>query len=290
MVCTGNPAQDESHFGAQDLMEYGTTRLDGATRGWLARALDATADRNGSVFRAVTAGDRVDRSLRGAPALGLPSIRGFGLERSVHAARRPERMLRAEYRGRSAVAATGLRTLDAIDRLGAVPGSRDPDPLARSLADVATLLDRQLGVEVVTVNVYGWDTHSAIGTHAAGRMRDLLAALDGHLGAFQAELDWRALADVTTVVMTEFGRRFDENGSGGADHGNGMHMFVLGGQVRGGRVLGRWAPPVDDHGARNVARTTDFRTVLGEITTKVLGVPAATVFPGYHATPLGLFA
>ena len=94
VVCTGNPAQDESHFGAQDLMEYGTTRLDGATRGWLARALDATADRNDSVFRAVTAGDRVDRSSRRA-GLGLPSIRGFGLERRVHAARRPDRMLRA---------------------------------------------------------------------------------------------------------------------------------------------------------------------------------------------------
>lgn len=290
VVCTGNPAQDESHFGAQDLMEYGTTQLDGATHGWLARALDATAERSNSVFRAVTVGYRVDRSLRGTPAIGLPSIEDFELARQARVTRRPERMLRAEYRGRSDVATTGVRTLDAVEELAAVPGSRDSHRLAQTFSDVVNLFDHHLGVEVVTVNLYGWDTHVAMGTPDAGRMRDLLDEFDVHLGAFQAELDRRALSDVTTVVMTEFGRRFDENGSGGTDHGTGMHMFVLGGSVRGGRIVGRWARPVEDQTARNVARTTDFRDVLSEITTRVLGVPAATVFPGHRATPLGLFA
>src|SRR4029078_13084208 len=98
--------------------------------------------RSDSVSRAVPAGDRFDRSLRGTPALGLPSIHGFGLVRRAHAVARPERMLRHGSRGRSAVEPTGIRPLDATDRLRAVPGSRDPDPLARSFADVATLLDQ----------------------------------------------------------------------------------------------------------------------------------------------------
>jgi len=290
VVCTGNPAQDESHFGAQDLMEYGETTAGSASRGWLARALDATARPSDSVFRAVTVGHRVDRSLRGTPAVGLSSIEGFGLAKPGRVGRRPEQMLRAGYRGASPVETTGIRTLDAIRRLGGVRGTRDPDRRGQHFTDAATLLAGDLGVDVVTVNIYGWDTHTEMGTHAAGRMRGLLAGLDAHLGAFQAELDRRGLTDVTTVVMTEFGRRFDENGSGGTDHGNGMHMLVLGGQVRGGQVLGRWGPPVDDQGARNVARTTDFRDVLGELVTGVLGVPAATVFPGHRVTPLGLLA
>ncbi len=144
---------------------------------------------------------------------------------------------------------------------------------------------------MVTVNIGGWDTHDNMGTTAAGEMRDLLAGLDGYLGTFQADLDARGLSDVTTVVMTEFGRRVAENGSVGTDHGFGAVMLVLGGRVNGGHVYGPWAGLSPDViGARgDVVPGVDFRNVLGDVAHDVLGVTSpATLFPGHTYARVGV--
>ncbi len=160
--------------------------------------------------------------------------------------------------------------------------------MKRTFADLATLLSLDVGLEVATINTYGWDTHANMGTHTAGLMRDLLSGLDDDLADFQADLDQRGVTDVTTIVMTEFGRRYDQNGTGGLDHGNGMVMFAMGAHVNGGQVHGTWAEPVVEHGARDVNATTDFRDVLGDVTDTLLGVSPGTVFPGWSYTPVGL--
>jgi uncharacterized protein (DUF1501 family) len=288
-VCVGHPAHDESHFGAQNLWEYGTTGVSGATTGWLARGLDATPG-SGSLFRAVSANNRVDLSLRGYPALGISSIAGFGLGGRSGLTEGLEPLLASEYLGISAVEQTGTRALDAIGQLGAVSGSTSGDPVRRAFRDLATLLDTDLGLEVATVNIDGWDTHANMGTHEAGVMRDLLAGLDGYLADFQADLDGRGVTDVTTLVMTEFGRRYDQNGSKGCDHGHGTAIFALGARVNGGQVYGTWEEPVVEHGARDVAATTDYRDVLGDVVTHVLGATPGAVFPGHSYSPVGLLS
>jgi uncharacterized protein (DUF1501 family) len=91
------------------------------------------------------------------------------------------------------------------------------------------------------------------------------------------------MADIVLVTMSEFGRTVKENGNTGTDHGHGDVMFVLGGSVRGGTIYGRWPglEPEQLFEQRDLAITTDFRDVLGELVSVHLGQKAEQVFPGY---------
>jgi uncharacterized protein (DUF1501 family) len=94
--------------------------------------------------------------------------------------------------------------------------------------------------------------------------------------------------NVTLVTMSEFGRTARENGTGGTDHGHANAMFVLGGQVRGGKVYGRWPGLADGqlNEGRDLAVTTDFRQVLGEAVTKSMGArDLDLVFPNARLQP-----
>ena len=103
---------------------------------------------------------------------------------------------------------------------------------------------------------------------------------------------WRDLGDsaenVTLVTMSEFGRTARENGTGGTDHGHANAMFVLGGNVKGGKVYGQW-PGLEDHQlneGRDLALTTDYRQVLGQLVDKTLGAAnLELVFPGAKLAP-----
>ncbi len=94
------------------------------------------------------------------------------------------------------------------------------------------------------------------------------------------------MKDVTVVVMSEFGRRLQENGGAGTDHGHGNVMFVMGGGIRGGQVYGEW-PGLEAgqlYGPGDLAITTDFRDVLGEVVLRRLGNERLEdIFPGYDA-------
>jgi uncharacterized protein (DUF1501 family) len=145
----------------------------------------------------------------------------------------------------------------------------------------------QRDVEAVARALTGWSLvgprERRSGNEVEGELPGLLAQLAGGLAALYHDLGDRAKR-VTIVTMSEFGRRVPENGSAGTDHGHGNSMFVLGGGVNGGKVYGEWptlAPEaLADPG--DLAITTDFRDVLGEIVQKRLANPKlAEVFPGY---------
>jgi uncharacterized protein (DUF1501 family) len=97
------------------------------------------------------------------------------------------------------------------------------------------------------------------------------------------------MADITVVTMSEFGRTVKENGDRGTDHGHANVMFVLGGDVRGGKVYGNW-PGLEReqlYEGRDLNVTTDFRSVLSELVQKQLGNREITsVFPGFADTRL----
>jgi len=122
-----------------------------------------------------------------------------------------------------------------------------------------------------------------------GQLANRLTDFSNSIAAF-----WRDMGDgaanITLVTMSEFGRTARENGTGGTDHGHANAMFVLGGQVKGGKVYGRWPGLNDDqlNEGRDLALTTDFRQVLGEVVTHALGAENLdTVFPGARLSPRG---
>lgn len=289
VVATGNAAGNRSHFLAQDLCEYGDEAVPADGQGWLGRHLLGTAGESDSPFRAMSIANNVAASLRGYPALGLASIQRFGLGGLTGATESMRSTLDLAYFGNGLAESFGRQALEAVDEVSALPGSSQVDPVARGFADLAVLMEADLGVEVATVDIGHWDTHAGMGAHDNGQMADLLAGLDGSLAGFQADLDQRGLTDVTTVVMTEFGRRVVRNGSGGTDHGWGSAAFVMGGAATGG-VFGDW-PGLDpaDIGPRgDVPVTTDHRDVLGDVVSATLGADPATVFPGHAYQPVGV--
>jgi uncharacterized protein (DUF1501 family) len=144
----------------------------------------------------------------------------------------------------------------------------------------------QVGLTLAAVDMGGWDTHEGQPGRFANQARQLGLAL----GAF-----WNDVARyhdrVTVVVVTEFGRRLRANKSEGTDHGHASAMLVLGGTVNGGRMYGKW-PGLNadalDHGV-DLAVTTDYRTVFGEIAQHRFGAAPDAVFPGFKPpAPLGL--
>jgi uncharacterized protein (DUF1501 family) len=195
----------------------------------------------------------------------------------------------------------GRETFEAVHALRRARAARVPPangaeyprgPFGEALRQIAQLIRVDIGVEIAFAEVGGWDTHVAQGNERgqlAARLRVFAAAL----WAFARDLGDR-LADVAVVTMSEFGRTVAENGNRGTDHGHGTAMAVLGGAVRGGRVYGRWpglaSPALFEE--RDLAVTTDFRTLFAEVAQRHLGIPAsAPLFPGWvqPGARLGLF-
>ena len=143
-------------------------------------------------------------------------------------------------------------------------------------------------MEIAFAESGGWDTHirqGALRGSFFGRARDLsnaIAAFWNDLGRFQDE--------VVLMTMTEFGRTVRQNGSGGTDHGHGSCLFVLGNGVRGGKVHGSASVrPQDLFEGRDLAVTTDFRSVFAGVTKQHLGVAKPEeLFPGWQGRPLRL--
>lgn len=185
--------------------------------------------------------------------------------------------------------------IDAVSRLKALPASTDPGQLGypggglgAALHDVARLIKADLGVRFATVDYGNWDMHENLGGPEGGWMYDQLTELSQSLAAFARELG-PDLGRVTVVTISEFGRRVEQNGSNGLDHGHGNVVLVMGGGVRGGKVYGRW-PGLSasrlDQG--DLAGTTDYRNVMAEILTQRCNLSGiSTVFPGLKQQTLG---
>jgi uncharacterized protein (DUF1501 family) len=154
-----------------------------------------------------------------------------------------------------------------------------------SLRQIAQLIKADVGVEMAFADIGGWDHHvNEVGQRASeGQLANLLTQYGQALSAFWQDMGDR-MADVAVVTMSEFGRTAHENGNRGTDHGHANSMFVMGGGVRGGKVYGKW-PGLEKeqlYEGRDLALTTDFRDVLGELVSKHLGNPTVQgIFPGY---------
>jgi uncharacterized protein (DUF1501 family) len=291
----GSPDPTRSHFDAQDFMESGTPGVKATDDGWLNRAMETVPEENASPFRAVAMGPNLPRMLRGsAPAIALPDVKQFKvMAQSPGSGKVVEGGFEAMYAQTvdHALHGTGTETFEAIDLLrNADPAKYQPENgaeypksrLGQSVQQIGQLLKANIGVEVLFVDCGGWDNHVNEGG-VQGQLSNLLRDLGQTLSAFHQDMGDR-MQDVVFVTMSEFGRTAKENGNRGTDHGHANCMFVMGGDVKGGRVYGKW-PGLDDHQlneGRDLMLTTDFRSVVGEILTRHIGVTdLSPVFPGF---------
>ncbi|HRK23765.1 MAG TPA: DUF1501 domain-containing protein, partial [Beijerinckiaceae bacterium] len=177
-----------------------------------------------------------------------------------------------------------------------VGGGANPQRMVQVAEGVAKLMAAADGPRVAALAYEGWDTHANEGG-AKGRLATLLAGLDGSFQAFERLLEpvWK---DTAVLVVTEFGRTARINGTEGTDHGTATVAFLLGGAVKGGRVLADWPGlrPAALFEGRDLRPTTDLRAVLKGVLADHLGlganVLAGDVFPDSGAVkPLtGLIA
>ncbi len=290
----GMAQPNRSHFSAMEEMERAAPGTSLRT-GWLDRVLGLRETT--SPFQATQLGSNSAASafLGPAPELAMWNIDDFDLSGAWDAAEsnRWDEALRGVHGGAPAVmAAPAYTALDALSTAsqlratGYTPENGAAYPasgLGDALRDVARLIKADVGLQVAAVDYGDWDMHAGQGDVGGGWMVDHLTELSAALAAFAIDLG-SAMGDVTLITLTEFGRRIEENGSGGTDHGFGQSVFLLGGGVRGGQVHGTWpglAP--DDLIDGDLAATTDYRNLLAEVLEKRCGASSSEVsgiFPG----------
>lgn len=284
---TATPYRARSHFDGQDVLESGLGGVGRVDSGWLNRAVAA-----------VPAGERIARKgglavgpttpliLSGkAPVLGWapPSLPEAGDDLS--------RRVLDLYQHRDPALLKALKAGLDTDRMAKATGASgkseggmaNPKGMVQAARGAARLIVADDGPRVAALAFEGWDTHANEGG-AKGRLATLLGGLDGAFEAFEQTLKpvW---ADTAILVVTEFGRTARINGTEGTDHGTATVAFLLGGAVKGGRVIADW-PGLSQaalHEARDLKPTRDVRAVMKGVLADHLGlganVLAANVFP-----------
>ncbi len=295
VVAVGSPDSSRSHFDAQDYMETGTPGVKSTPDGWLSRYCQHDREHADTPFQAVAFGPELPRALAGsAPSLAIDDLQAFGLRAPQEAVRdRLTRAFEELYEGEATglVAASSQEGFEAVHILKRVdptqyqPANGAEYPrgrFGRSLLQIAQLIKADVGLEIAFADVTGWDTHVNQGA-SEGQLAARLAEFGHGLAAFAQDLGER-MRDVVVLTMSEFGRTVQENGNSGTDHGHATAMLVLGGSVNGGRVLGRWPglDPANRFEGRDVAVTTDFRDLFGEVLARHLGATdLSAIFPGF---------
>ena len=301
-----NPTR--SHFEATEELEKAAPGSSLRT-GWLDRMLGARG--TGTAFQACEIGSSsVSPAFQGpAPVLGMYSIDNFGLSGSDNPGLSAwDAALRAVNAGapmtvQAPVAAT-LGALATISTLGKavdyVPANGavydENSDLAKALRDIARLIKGNVGLQAAALDYDNWDMHAGLSDKSldptTGWMHDQVAEFSAALAAFFTDLGPTLTATTSMITLSEFGRRLEENGSYGLDHGHGNAVLLLGGGIVGGKVHGPWAgvgPSALDDG--DLQALTDYRNLLGELLVKRTGASTGSlsgIFPGLSYSALGI--
>jgi uncharacterized protein (DUF1501 family) len=267
-----SPYRDRSHFDGQNVLETGGTLPYGLKSGWLNRLLTLLpADE----ARAMAISATIPAALRGpaevasyAPS-NLPQASDDLLQRVTQL-----------YQGDALLHplwAEAMQTRGIAGDLAAENGKG----AAATGALAASLMAGDKGARVVMIETEGWDTHAG----QVGRLRAQLTGLDALVGALKTGLG-AAWSDTLVVVATEFGRTAAANGTGGTDHGTGSLAMLLGGTVRGGRVVADWPglAAANLYEGRDLKPTAPLDMVLAGAVAEHFAldpaVVAKTLFPG----------
>lgn len=292
-----------SHFEAQDQVDHGESCGHSLGGGWLGRHLATRSLAQQTPLSAVAIGTALPESLRGAPSASvLNSIEEIKLQAPAGQSQAIAKALAKLYGAEVALLAEPSKTtLDLLGRVEKLQGKAYhpangavyPDnTFGNGLREIARLLRGGVGLEVAALDLNGWDTHFFQGAEA-GLQADSIEQLANGLAAFDKDLG-SARSSVTTLVITEFGRRSYENSSMGTDHGRGFTVFAIGDRIAGGQVHGPLphltrGQQLDLLGPSGLAVQFDYRSALSEILVRALdNRRIENVFPGFKGQEIGL--
>ncbi len=280
-----SPYRGRSHFEGQDVLESGQAGVGRAESGWMNRLLQALPAGRNAGHGGLAVGALTPLIMRGpAPVLGWAPQ---SLKAEDDLARRVLSLYRHADPALREALARGLDTNRMAANAGMGLGAADKGAgqahadMVKTAEGAARLLAQDNGPRIAALAFDGWDTH----VNEIARLAQLLAGLDAALATFEQTLGprWAATA---ILVVTEFGRTVQINGTGGSDHGTGSVAFLVGGAVKGGRVVADWPglAPGSLFEGRDLKPTTDLRALASGLVTEHLGVSqkvlGATIFPG----------
>ena len=289
---SGTSFVSRSHFQAQDWMETGKRpdqrpEVDDGFLNRLAQVLGGQAisfTQNipvalSGLAKVVNAPVSVNASKKSSQAY-LHQVQ------ALYAGHQLEAMVTEGLGLRQALSAELMKEMDYSAR-GALPAAG----FAQQAQRVARFMRERKSLSIAFMDIGGWDTHAGQG-NAKGLLANRLAALGQGIQSFAEEMgpEWKKTA---LVVMSEFGRTFHENGSGGTDHGHGNVMWLAGGAVQGGTIAGEQADlkPNTLHQNRDMPVLNDYRNVLAGVFSQLYGLSPSrleTIFPDAKPQNLGL--
>jgi uncharacterized protein (DUF1501 family) len=288
----GTDDMTRSHFETQDTIEMG--QPIGGSRDYNSGFLNRlSASLTGADPIAFT--DQLPLSFRGAgrpiPNIAINGVGKPGLDD------REAKLIQSMYQGGALGASVteGFTVRDEVYRtlsaemVAANRGAVSPKGFSLSARRIGELMREQFNLGFVDVG--GWDTHVNEGA-ATGYLAGRLGELGGGLAAF-ADAIGPAWSDTTVIVISEFGRTFHENGDRGTDHGHGSTYWVLGGGVKGGRIVGPQVTlsATTLNQGRDYPVLTDYRSLIGGVAGRIYGLDSrrlGAVFPGVGPVDLGL--
>lgn len=275
------PYRQRSHFDGQDVLESGLGGVGRADSGWLNRALMVLPKGDRANSRGLSVGAVVPLIMQGqAPVLSWS-------RRSNNLPLRTETVARLADLYAETDPALGKALADGVAlEQKAGDGQSQAGPFAdviQTAEAAAKVMTQADGPRLGALSYNGWDTHANQGV-LKGQLFNRLSGLDAAIKAF-AEGMGPAWKETVAVIVTEFGRTARINGTAGSDHGTATVAVLIGGAVKGGRVIADWPGLAEArlHEGRDLAPTRDLRTVLKGVLRDHLGVAPATlasaVFP-----------
>ena len=296
----GTAFVSRSHFQAQDWIELGgpASRGFGAATGFMNRLQQELGGRSEAV--ALTA--NLPLAMRGPARVQNAAVSGNpkAPARLLNANQQDALVAMYQNHPMAAMWQQGLGLENAV-RMAAMQladdAKADTDPASRQAmpasafalqaARVARLMKDQPQYRLGMIDVGGWDTHANQGG-ATGAMANRLQSLGEGLATLATQLGTAEWRQTVVLVVSEFGRTFRENGTGGTDHGHGSTLWMLGGGVRGGRLWGEQTEltPETLHQQRDVPVLNEYRAVLGGLFARMYGLDAEAlerVFPETQA-------
>ncbi len=303
------PDASHSHFDSEVFIENGARQKD--IHGWLNRHLQLGGVR--SNLQAVNFGNNLSQALRGSiPVQSFSSINAFNLGLATEDETALRNSVLPVY-GQSASPATEYRklvhqygnvlfnnldTISNIDTENYQPSNGAVYPsgsYGRSLREATQLIKMNVGLELVTIDIGGWDTHSNQGNgDPTARQAKRLREFSSGIAAMYRDLGAAGMNNVVIMTMTEFGRTCKENGSRGTDHGNAASWFMIGPNVNGG-IHGDWPglTEADMIRGRYLQYTVNYRDIMGDVLTNHFSHSPSSLnslLPGHSYTPQGLIS
>ena len=288
----GSPDPTRSHFDAQNFMECGTPGEPSTPDGWMNRLLSVLPGAHAPT-QALSIGPVLPRIFQGKMnvaniALGKNAAQAMPIDRP-----KVESAFDDLYKGNDPLSQAYMQGQNSRKQLindlqqhmeMASQGAPLPNGFTGSAQRLAQLINNDPNIQLVFLDLGGWDTHVNQGG-VKGQLSDRLKGLGDGLAALVNGLG-SAYNDTVILVISEFGRTVHENGDGGTDHGHGNAMWVMGGSTKGGEIQGQW-PGLDTdslYEGRDLAVTTDFRSAIGavlqqhmQLTDEQLGVVFPTI-------------